>query len=41
VFDASAEAVMQRLFEATELDDDAIKRLRKAFNQKLKQKSDE
>jgi predicted transcriptional regulator len=41
VFDGSAEAVMPSLFEATELDDDAIKRLRKAFNRKLKQKSDE
>ena len=41
VFDGSAEAVMLSLFDASELDEDAIKRLRKAFNQKLKEKSHE
>jgi predicted transcriptional regulator len=41
VFDGSAEAVMLSLFDASELDEEAIKRLRKAFNQKLKEKSHE
>ena len=41
VFDGSAEAVMLSLFDASELVEDAIKRLRKAFNQKLKEKSHE
>ena len=41
VFDGSAEAVMLSLFEATELDDDAIKRLRKAFNQQAKENRDQ
>ena len=37
VFDGSAEAVMLSLFDASELDEDAIKRLRRAFNQKLRE----
>ena len=41
VFDGSAEAVMLSLFDANELDEDAIKRLRRAFNQKLKELNDE
>ena len=39
VFDGSAEAVMLSLFDVAELDDEALKSLRKAFNQKLKEKS--
>ena len=38
VFDGSAEAVMLSLFDVSELDDDALKRLRKSFNQKMKEK---
>jgi hypothetical protein len=41
IFDGSAEAVMLSLFDVSELDEDALKRLRKAFNQKLKEKSHE
>ncbi|RLS33940.1 MAG: hypothetical protein DWH78_11990 [Planctomycetota bacterium] len=41
VFDGSAEAVMLSLLDVSELDEDALKRLRKAFNQKLKEKSHE
>ena len=41
VFDGSAEAVMLSLFDVSELDEEALKRLRKAFNQKLKEKSHE
>lgn len=41
VFDGSAEAVMLRLFDSSDLDEDAIKRLRRAFNQKLRELSDE
>ena len=41
VFDGSAEAVMLSLFDVSELDEDALKRLRKAFNQKLKEMSHE
>lgn len=41
VFDGSSEAVMLRLFDSSDLDEDAIKRLRKAFNQKLRELSDE
>ena len=41
VFDGSAEAVMLSLFDVAELDDAALKSLRKAFNQKLKEKSNE
>jgi len=41
VFDGSAEAVMLSLFDVADLDADALKSLRKAFNQKLKEKSHE
>ena len=41
VFDGSAEAVMLSLFDVAALDDDALKSLRRAFNQKLKEKSNE
>ena len=41
LFDGSAEAVMLSLFDVAELDDEALKSLRKAFNQKLKEKSNE
>jgi len=41
VFDGSAEAVMLSLFDVAELDNDALKSLRRAFNQKLKEKSNE
>jgi BlaI family penicillinase repressor len=41
VFDGSAEAVMLSLFDVAELDDDALKSLRRAFNQKLKEKGNE
>jgi BlaI family penicillinase repressor len=41
VFDGSAEAVMLSLFDASDLDEDAIKRLRRAFNQKLRVLSNE
>ena len=41
VFDGSAEAVMLSLFDVSELDVDALRRLRKAFNQKLKEMSHE
>lgn len=41
VFDGSAEAVVLSLFDATDLDEDAIKRLRRVFNQKLREKNDE
>ena len=37
VFDGSAEAVMLSLFDATELDGETIKRLRRVFNQKLRE----
>jgi predicted transcriptional regulator len=37
VFDGSAEAVMLSLFDASELDEDAVRRLRRAFNQKLRE----
>ncbi len=37
VFDGSAEAVVLSLFDAAELDEDSVKRLRKAFNQKLRE----
>ncbi|TWU12094.1 Transcriptional regulator BlaI [Symmachiella macrocystis] len=38
VFDGSAEAVMQSLFDVSDLDDESLKRLRRAFNQKMKEK---
>jgi len=41
VFDGSVEAVMLSLFDVAELDNDALKSLRRAFNQKLKEKSNE
>ena len=41
VFDGSAEAVMLSLFDTSELDEDAVKRLRKAFNQKLREQSND
>ncbi len=41
VFDGSAEAVMLSLFDVSVLDEEALKRLRKAFNQKLKEMSHE
>lgn len=37
VFDGSAEAVVLSLFDATDLDEATVKRLRKAFNQKLRE----
>ena len=41
VFDGSAEALMLSLFDVSELDQDALKRLRRTFNRKLREKSDE
>ena len=41
VFDGSAEAVVLSLFDATELDEETVKRLRKAFKQKLRELSNE
>lgn len=41
VFDGSAEAVMMSLFDVSELDDEALKRLRRTFNQKMREKQDE
>jgi BlaI family penicillinase repressor len=37
VFDGSAEAVVQSLFNGAELDENAIKRLRRLLDQKLKE----
>lgn len=37
VFDGSAEAAMLGLFDVSELDDDDLKRLRRAFNQKMRE----
>jgi len=37
VFDGSAEAVMLSLFDVSDLDQDALKRLRRAFNRKLRE----
>ena len=39
VFDGSAEAVMLSLFDVSDLDDDSLKRLRRAFNQKIREKN--
>ena len=39
VFDGSAEAVMLSLFDVSDLDDDDLKRLRKAFNQKMREQN--
>ena len=41
VFDGSVEAVVLSLFDAAELDEETVKRLRKAFNQKLREMSHE
>ena len=41
VYDGSAEAVMLSLFDSSELDEDAIKRLRRAFNQKVREMNNE
>jgi BlaI family transcriptional regulator, penicillinase repressor len=38
-FDGSAEAVMLSLFDVSDLDDDSLKRLRRAFNQKMREKN--
>lgn len=38
VFDGSAEAVMLKLFDVGDLDSDAVKRLRRALNDKAKEK---
>ncbi len=40
VFDGSAEAVMQRLFDVSDLDVESLKRLRRVFNRKMKEKKD-
>ncbi len=37
VFDGSAEAVMLSLFDVSELDEETLKRLRRAFNQKVRE----
>ena len=39
VFDGSAEAVMLSLFDVSDLDHDSLKRLRRAFNQKMREKN--
>lgn len=39
VFDGSAEAVMLSLFDVSDLDDDSLRRLRRAFNQKMREKN--
>lgn len=38
VFDGSAEAVLVNLFDLTDLDADSLKRLRRVFNQKMREK---
>ena len=38
VFDGSAEAVMLSLFDVSEMDDDTLKQLRRALNQKMREK---
>ncbi|MEZ6088426.1 MAG: BlaI/MecI/CopY family transcriptional regulator [Pirellulaceae bacterium] len=38
VFDGSAEAVLLNLFDVSELDAESLKRLRRAFNQKMREK---
>ena len=40
VFDGSAEAVMLSLFDLSDLDNDSLKRLRRAFNQKMRENND-
>ena len=37
VFDGSAEAVMLSLFDVSDLDEDALKRLRRAFNKRVRE----
>ena len=39
VFDGSAEAMMLSLFDVSDLDNDSLKRLRRAFNQKTREKN--
>ena len=39
VFDGSAEAVMLSLFDVSDLDNDSLKRLRRAFTQKMREKN--
>jgi len=39
VFDGSAEAVMLSLFDVSDLDSESLKRLRRAFNQKMREKN--
>ncbi len=39
VFDGSAEAVILSLFDVSDLDNDSLKRLRRAFNQKMREKN--
>ena len=38
VFDGSAEAVLLNLFDVSELDSESLKRLRRVFNQKMREK---
>ncbi|MEX2137859.1 MAG: BlaI/MecI/CopY family transcriptional regulator [Pirellulales bacterium] len=38
VFDGFAEAVMLRLFDVSELDESAVKRMRRALNDKMREK---
>jgi predicted transcriptional regulator len=38
-FDGSAEAVMLSLFDVSDLDNDSLKRLRRVFNQKMREKN--
>ncbi len=38
VFDGSAEAVLLSLFDVSDLDEDDLKRLRRVFNEKLREK---
>ena len=40
LFDGSAEAVMLSLIDASELSEDSVKRLRRAFNQKMKEQKE-
>ena len=39
VFDGSAEAVMLSLFDVSDLDNDSLKRLRRAFNRKMREQN--
>jgi predicted transcriptional regulator len=38
VFDGSVEALMLSLFDVSDLDNDSLRRLRRAFNQKMREK---